>query len=58
MPPGIVTKHAPKPIGDGWLDWEATFEGEEPFEPIGLGLTEGDAVADLIKQMEDEDVAE
>lgn len=51
-PRGVVLRYAPKPIGDGWLDWEAEFEGDEPFQPIGLGLTEGEAVADLLKQME------
>ena len=52
----IATTYNPKPIPDRRYDWEAidsdTYEGGCP---IGHGRTEGEAVADLMDQLGEED---
>jgi predicted RNase H-like HicB family nuclease len=51
----IVTQYAPPPIPDRTNDWMATFEDWDLGEPIGLGETEQDAIADLEEQIEQEE---
>lgn len=55
MPPKIVTRYDPPPIPLRFCDWQATYDNYEPFDPIGFGRTEGEAIADLIMQTEEED---
>ena len=40
-------------------DWSAVYENYEPFDPMGFGATEEEAIQDLKDQTEDDgDVAE
>jgi hypothetical protein len=43
----IVTRHIRPPIADTRWDWEATYDGYEPGDPIGYGPTELKAIEDL-----------
>lgn len=46
----IVTKYDPPPIPFRDCDWPATFEGWDLGDPIGHGLTEQDAIDDLMQE--------
>jgi len=50
----IVTHHDKPPIPIRSMDWSATLDDYEPGDPIGHGETEGEAVADLIMQIEEQ----
>jgi len=55
--PNIVTRYDAT-VNDG-LPWEAFPENWEPFDPIGFGETEEEAIWDLQRQTEDDyDAAE
>lgn len=43
----IVTTFDAKPIPIRLFDWSAIFEGYEPGDPIGYGMTEQQAINDL-----------
>ena len=49
----IVTQFIYPPIPLRQFDWQATFDGYEPGDPIGHGRTERDAVRDLKEQWEE-----
>ena len=49
----IHTDYICPPIPLRSHDWQATLDGYEPGDPIGRGLTEHDAIVDLIEQIED-----
>ena len=55
--PKIVTSHWSKPIPDRRFDWEAVFDNydgaEDSRHPIGFGLTEEEAIDDLLDQVEE-----
>ena len=46
----IVTSYVFPPIPLRDFDWAATFVDYEPGEPIGHGITEEDAIIDLLEQ--------
>lgn len=48
----IKTKYDPPPIPWRGADWSATYEDYDLGDPIGVGSTEAEAIADL--QMEQE----
>lgn len=52
----IGTHYDPPPIPMRSFDWKAidedTYDGGEA-EPMGLGATEAEAIADLLAQLED-----
>jgi hypothetical protein len=47
----IKTEYVYPPIPMRNFDWQACMEGWEPNDPIGVGATEEDAIADLMDQM-------
>lgn len=57
----IRTDYWPKPIPLRQFDWSAidadTYDGapdtKHPFNAIGYGATEAEAIADLLSQLED-----
>lgn len=49
----IVTDYWPKPIPDRRYDWDAIREDYSEGDPIGHGITEQDAINDLVQQEED-----
>lgn len=49
----IVTNYWMKPIPLRQFDWEAVTDNYEGGHPIGFGLTEEAAIADLKEQLED-----
>ena len=50
----IVTEFVYPPIPKRDWDWEATFDGYEPGDPIGRGPSEREAIIDLEGQVDDE----
>ena len=50
---GIVTKHECPPIGTNRFDWNATFDGYEPGDPIGFGPDEASAIKNLMEAVDD-----
>lgn len=50
----IVAKFDPPPIPLRDFDWMATYADYEFGDPVGLGRTKGDAIADLMRQMVEE----
>ena len=50
--PPIRTEYWPKPIPPRQFDWSAVTDSYEPGCPIGYGLTEQEAIADLLAQLE------
>jgi len=46
----IHTEFLYPPIADRRWDWSAMFDGHEPGDPMGLGPTEDEAIADLVEQ--------
>ena len=46
------TRYWAKPIPFRQYDWEATWPDYEGGDPVGFGLTEQDAIADLIAETE------
>ena len=48
----IHTENVCPPIPIRSHDWQATLDGYEPGDPIGHGPTEGDAIADLMEQID------
>lgn len=57
MPRKIVTVHVYPPIPIRTMDWAAYYEGTEENGPYGYGVTEGDAVADLLENYEERGTA-
>lgn len=49
----IHTEHVYPPIPERQYDWQATFDGYEPGDPVGYGPTKEAAIADLIEQQEE-----
>jgi hypothetical protein len=49
----IITHYDPKPMPLRTCDWSATTDNYEPFDPVGFGATEAEAIADLKEQLED-----
>jgi hypothetical protein len=47
-PYDIRTKNVYPPIPSRQFDWCAIYEGYEPGDPIGWGLTEQEAIDDLV----------
>ena len=47
MTPSIKTDYWKKPSSMRGFDWTATFDGYEPGDPVGVGATEAQAIADL-----------
>lgn len=48
----IVTDYWAKPIPIRAFDWSAVRDGYEPGDPVGVGRTKEEAVADLLEQEE------
>jgi hypothetical protein len=53
----FITSHWAKPSLMRQFDWEAVTDDYEPGDPIGYGVTEQEAVDDLVEQVEDRDGA-
>jgi len=49
----IVTRFDPKPIPDRQFDWTAVMADYDLGHPVGYGLTEAEAIDDLIIQIEE-----
>jgi hypothetical protein len=47
----IQTSYSPPPIPVRQFDWSAVHEGYEPGDPIGRGVTEQEAIDDLLESM-------
>jgi hypothetical protein len=47
----IKTEYVYPPIPMRNFDWQACVDSWEPGDPIGVGVTEEDAIADLMNQM-------
>ena len=47
----IITEYDPKPIPLRCCDWIATAEDYDEGDPVGMGATEADAIADLHQEM-------
>ena len=54
MAPRIITRNEYPPIPDRRWDWSAVTDDYEPGQPIGWGLTEQEAIADLLDQIEND----
>lgn len=48
----FVTRYDPKPIPDRHFDWTATEDNYDLGRPVGYGVTEKDAIDDLITQLD------
>jgi hypothetical protein len=46
----IITKYDPPPIPFRECDWSAVFDGYDLGDPVGHGLTEQDAIDDLLME--------
>jgi hypothetical protein len=49
----IKVRHEKPPISDRGFEWIAVTDDYEPPQPIGYGGTKWNAIADLVKQLED-----
>lgn len=49
----IIATYWAKPIPLRQFDWEAVTDNYEPGEPYGFGATEGEALLDLMEQLEE-----
>lgn len=49
----IRTEYVFPPIPDRRFDWSAVFDNYEPGCPTGIGVTEADAIEDLLGLIED-----
>jgi len=54
MAPRIITRNEYPPIPNRRWDWSAVTDDYEPGQPIGWGLTEQEAIADLLDQIEND----
>ena len=54
MGPRIITRNEYPPIPNRRWDWSAVTDDYEPGQPIGWGLTEQEAIADLLDQIEND----
>lgn len=52
MPKKILTDYVYPPIPLRQFDWSAVYDGYEPGEPIGWGVTEALAIQDLEEKSE------
>ncbi len=52
----ITTNFVYPPVPYRDQDWSATVDGYEPGEAIGRGATERAAIADLLEQLEEDDL--
>ena len=52
-PTPIVTRYDPPPIPTRFFDWTAVEDDYEPGRPVGYGVTEADAVEDLLDQLQE-----
>lgn len=50
--PAIKTQFIYPPIPIRCFDWQATLADYEPGDPVGVGATEAEAIADLHEQLE------
>lgn len=50
----IKTTYIYPPIPTRRFDWQAVRDGWDLGEPVGMGQTEADAVADLLEQEEEQ----
>lgn len=48
----IITKYDPPPIPWRGADWSATFGDYDLGDLIGMGATEAEAIADLMREAE------
>jgi hypothetical protein len=53
----IKTHHSHPPIPVRNFDWDAVEDNYEPGRPIGRGVTEQEAIDDLLEQLGDTDRA-
>ena len=54
MAPRSITRNEYPPIPNRRWDWSAVTDDYEPGQPIGWGLTEQEAIADLLDQIEND----
>lgn len=50
----IITKYDPPPIPWREADWSAVYDDYDLGSPIGHGLTEQDAIDDLLAESEED----